>query len=142
VQFVTKVSLHFWNLRKKTDFLIPNMTLFEKKHFLLYLADFWPFGNTKAHFSAWKVNLKFVKNNIWCSFHFLITILPRFLDIEKKVKYWRWLFCMRCQWHRLNRACGINDTASCMRYQWYRMHFKKIENLLEFEFIFRKALAS
>jgi hypothetical protein len=71
--------------------LIPNMTLFEKKNFLLYLADFLPFGNTKAHFSAWKVDLKFLKNHIWCSFDFLITILPRFFGYRKKVKYWRWL---------------------------------------------------
>jgi hypothetical protein len=40
------------------------MTLFEGKNVLLYLADFWPFGNTKAHFSAWKVDLKFFKNHI------------------------------------------------------------------------------
>jgi hypothetical protein len=32
------------------------MTLFERKCCFLYLADFLPFGNTKAHFSAWKVD--------------------------------------------------------------------------------------
>jgi hypothetical protein len=30
--FVPKVSLDFWNLRKKTNILIPNMTHFEKKN--------------------------------------------------------------------------------------------------------------
>jgi hypothetical protein len=33
VYFGTMASLHFWNLRKKTDFLIPNMTYFERKKF-------------------------------------------------------------------------------------------------------------
>jgi hypothetical protein len=69
------------------------MTLFEGKIFFLYLADFWPFGNKKAHFSAWKVDLKFLKNHIWCSFYFLITFLPRFFGYKKKVKCWRWLLC-------------------------------------------------
>jgi hypothetical protein len=33
VHFVTKVSLYFLNLRKKTDLLIPVMAYFEKKNF-------------------------------------------------------------------------------------------------------------
>jgi hypothetical protein len=39
---------------------MPGMTLFERKNVLRYLTDFLPFGNTKAHFSAWKADLKFV----------------------------------------------------------------------------------
>jgi hypothetical protein len=35
VHFVTKASLHFWILRKKTDFLIPDMNYLEKKKFTL-----------------------------------------------------------------------------------------------------------
>jgi hypothetical protein len=47
--------------------------------------------------------------------------------------------CMRCQWPRMHRACGVNgpacgviDTACIvpyMRCQWHRMHFWKFEYL-------------
>jgi hypothetical protein len=37
--FVTKVSLHFWNLRKKTDLLIPNIIKFCEKKFRSLLSQ-------------------------------------------------------------------------------------------------------
>jgi hypothetical protein len=42
------------------------------------------------------------------------------------------------------RLCHHNPSTvppQCMRCQWHRMHFKKLEFLREFEFIFEKALA-
>jgi hypothetical protein len=52
--------------------------------FQLYLADSWPFGITNPHFSAWKVDLKFKKNHIWCPFDFLKNdSAPFFLRLKK-----------------------------------------------------------
>jgi hypothetical protein len=57
------------------------MTLFEKKNLLLYLADFWPFGNTNAHFSAGNVDLETFK--IIFDVHFTYNnVSAPFLDID------------------------------------------------------------
>jgi hypothetical protein len=85
VHVFTKASSYFWNLHKKTDFLKSDMTLLRKKFPTLF-SDSWPFGITKPHFSAWKIDLKVLKNHILCSFGFLIMILPRFLGDRKKSK--------------------------------------------------------
>jgi hypothetical protein len=50
VHFVTKVSLYFWNLRKKTDILIPILTYSKKKNFWPYLVDSENFGPQECDF--------------------------------------------------------------------------------------------
>jgi hypothetical protein len=49
--FATKVSLHFWNLRKKTDFLYP---IWEKK-IPFHFADFRSVGDIKENFSVYRL---------------------------------------------------------------------------------------
>jgi hypothetical protein len=58
--FVTKVSLHFLNLRKKTDILIPDMTYFERKKFwdpYLVKPNLTLLEQSSA--SAWILDLEF-----------------------------------------------------------------------------------
>jgi hypothetical protein len=50
VQFVTMVSLHFWNQRKNTDPLILILTYFMKKIFRPYLVDSESFAHQECNF--------------------------------------------------------------------------------------------
>jgi hypothetical protein len=63
VHFVTKLSLYFWNLRKKTDLLIPIMTYFEKKNFGPLLQKVKPNLTLleQSSASAWILDLEFKK---------------------------------------------------------------------------------
>jgi hypothetical protein len=95
------------------------MTLFEKKKFILYFADFWTFWEHKSPFQCLESRLKIVLKSYLSSFDFLITILPRFLDIEKK--YWRWLFCTSAAPYfsllsgvLINLLCKTNRKISCL----------------------------
>jgi hypothetical protein len=91
VHFVIKICLHFWNLRKKTDFFIPNMTHFDKKKISALFSRFLTFWENKSPFQRLESRLKILLKS-----YLMFTLLSNndsapFFLYGKKVKYWRWL---------------------------------------------------
>jgi hypothetical protein len=67
MHFVTKVSLHFWNLRKKTDFLIPESTIFGEKISDPYLVIPNLTRPEKGRLSAWILDYEFFQKYFWAA---------------------------------------------------------------------------